>query len=150
MNKRLSISLYAVVLSISSSLAMAESCPPNTACPNGSHSPTQKTQPYAQQPTQSGTQKQSQQSPQQAQHNSNQALDQGSQNRAKSDQKGGGQRIVRVTSARLRSGPGADYPVIKGLNKGDKVEVIKVQGDWAQVRSGNTLLWVAVSLLSAN
>ena len=136
MKKRLLMPLSVFILAISSSMAMAEPCPPNTQCQNQDQNKNPKTH---QQPQQAHQQKQQKQ-PQQKQPAS-------AQSHAQSKHE---HRIVNVNSARLRSGPGTNYPVVKGLRRGDRVEVIKIENNWAQVQVDNTILWIAASLLRAN
>lgn len=118
MNKPLMMALSGIILSISSGMALAAN-----PCPKNA-------------PCQHGKQVQPQQQ-QQQQHQKQQVQNQGH-----------GYRTVKVQSARLRSGPGTNYPVVKGLRKGDRVTVIREQGKWAQVQVGNAIFWIASSLLS--
>lgn len=135
MNKRFLMSLSGFILAISSSVTMAEPCPHDGQCQNNDHN---------QKPT---THQQPHQQPQQAHQQKQQPQKQPAQSHAQS---GHEHRTVKVNSARLRSGPGTNYPVVKGLRRGDKVEVIKIQNNWAQVQVNNTILWIAASLLSTN
>lgn len=48
-----------------------------------------------------------------------------------------------------RSGPGTGYGKVSALKAGTQLQVVKKQGDWAQVKTGNgTLLWVFLSYLT--
>ncbi len=165
MNKRLLISVSAIVFGVSSSLAMAEPCAPNTQCQNNGPAQNQQMQQHSKQSQpQSQSKQQVQHQPQQQNQNNmgqakghgqnqnaqNQGHNNQSNNQGNGQAHGQGKHDVRVDSARLRSGPRTGYQVVQGLRKGAQVEVIKVQDDWAQVQIGTTLLWVAASLLTSN
>jgi len=142
MNKGLLISLSGIILGISSSIAMAEPCAPGTECRHDDHHQNPKVEQHSAQPQKA--------QPQQAAPKAKtpQATKAQPQKAAQASAKG--YRTVKVQSARLRSGPGTHYPVVKGLKKGDKVTIIKEQGNWAQVQIGTSVFWIAASLLSAN
>ncbi|WYQ57063.1 SH3 domain-containing protein [Bacillus sp. FSL W7-1282] len=57
-----------------------------------------------------------------------------------------------TTTARLnlRSGAGTNHSIITTLAKGQKVELLKKQGGWYQVKAGNRTGWVSVDYLNVN
>jgi uncharacterized protein YgiM (DUF1202 family)/beta-N-acetylglucosaminidase len=57
-----------------------------------------------------------------------------------------------TTTARLnlRSGAGTNHSIITTLNKGQKVELLKKQGGWYQVKAGNRTGWVSADYLNVN
>lgn len=143
MNKRLLMSLSGIILGFSSSAAMAAPCAPGTECRNDDHHQNPKVEQHAAQP-----QKAQPQQPQKAQPRAQKAQPQAQAKAKAVPAPGKGYRTVKVQSARLRSGPGTHYPVVKGLKKGDRVTIIKEQGSWAQVQIGTSVFWIAASLLS--
>ena len=57
-------------------------------------------------------------------------------------------RYVAVKTTALKSSTGVFASDIKNLVQGDEVNLIRENGKWAEVRSGNQTGWVAVSSLS--
>ncbi|MDP0464994.1 SH3 domain-containing protein [Shouchella rhizosphaerae] len=57
-----------------------------------------------------------------------------------------------TTTARLnlRSGAGTNHSIITTLTKGQKVELLKKQGGWYQVKAGNRTGWVSADYLNVN
>ncbi|WP_318527501.1 SH3 domain-containing protein, partial [Shouchella tritolerans] len=57
-----------------------------------------------------------------------------------------------TTTARLnlRSGAGTNHSIITTLAKGQKVELLKKQGGWYQVKAGNRTGWVSADYLNVN
>ncbi|MDO7270252.1 SH3 domain-containing protein, partial [Shouchella clausii] len=57
-----------------------------------------------------------------------------------------------TTTARLnlRSGAGTNHSIITTLAKGQKVELLKKQGGWYQVKAGNRTGWVSVDYLNVS
>ncbi|MFK8913923.1 SH3 domain-containing protein [Shouchella clausii] len=57
-----------------------------------------------------------------------------------------------TTTARLnlRSGAGTNHSIITTLNKGQKVELLKKQGGWYQVKAGNRTGWVSADYLNVS
>jgi uncharacterized protein YgiM (DUF1202 family) len=48
-----------------------------------------------------------------------------------------------------RSGPGTGYGKVSALKAGTQLQIVKKQGEWAQVKTdGGTLLWVFLSYLT--
>ncbi|TNE65258.1 SH3 domain-containing protein [Celeribacter ethanolicus] len=48
-----------------------------------------------------------------------------------------------------RSGPGTGYGKVSALKAGTQLQIVKKQGDWAQVKTdGGTLLWVFLNYLT--
>lgn len=54
-----------------------------------------------------------------------------------------GQGIVLTNSLRVRSGPGTSYEVTGSINQGDKVEILKQNGDWLEVQTPIGNGWVS-------
>lgn len=54
-----------------------------------------------------------------------------------------GQGIVLTNSLRVRSGPGTSYEVTGSINQGDKVELLKQDGDWLEVQTPIGNGWVS-------
>lgn len=50
---------------------------------------------------------------------------------------------VTVSGLRIRKGPGTGFQVIGSLNKGQAVEVLKANDQWAEIRTGGIQGWVA-------
>lgn len=154
MKKTLSTAVASLLLGISST-ALAAPCTPDAPCPTSPKATHQASQPQknARQPQAADQGKQEkarkaepahQAQPSKAQPAKSQpAKAKGQQNQALHEE-----RHIKVRSARLRSGPGTHYPVVRGLNKGDKVVVVKRSGDWAQVQVGTALFWISAALLS--
>ncbi|WP_257006662.1 SH3 domain-containing protein, partial [Shouchella clausii] len=57
-----------------------------------------------------------------------------------------------TTTARLnlRSGAGTNHSIITTLTKGQKVELLKKQGGWYQVKAGNRTGWVSADYLNVS
>ncbi|MCC5714979.1 SH3 domain-containing protein, partial [Klebsiella pneumoniae] len=57
-----------------------------------------------------------------------------------------------TTTARLnlRSGAGTNHSIITTLAKGQKVELLKKQGGWSHVKSGNRPGWFSVNYLNVS
>lgn len=48
-----------------------------------------------------------------------------------------------------RSGPGTNFGKVTALKAGTQLQIVKKQGDWAQVKvDGGSLIWVALSYLT--
>ncbi|PTQ71859.1 SH3 domain-containing protein [Celeribacter persicus] len=67
-------------------------------------------------------------------------------------QQGQGQYYVKPgVTLNARSGPGTGYGKVTALKPGTQLQIVKKQGDWAQVKTGNgTLLWVFLNYLTQN
>lgn len=58
-------------------------------------------------------------------------------------------RVVSVDVARLRSGPGTDYDRTGELQRGSRIEILAVQGNWLQIRTDDGVeAWIHASLTS--
>ena len=64
-------------------------------------------------------------------------------------QSGGARRYVAVQSAAMKDSNGFFGKDIKTLTLGEEVSLIKDDGKWAQVQSGNVTGWVSSSSLSS-
>lgn len=147
MKKTLSTAVASLLLGISSA-ALAAPCTPDAPCPTSPKAAQQASQPqkHARQPQAADKGKARKTEPaHQAQPSKAQPskAHQGQQSRALHEE-----RHIKVRSARLRSGPGTHYPVVRGLKRGDRVVVVKRSGDWAQVQVGTALFWISATLLS--
>lgn len=55
----------------------------------------------------------------------------------------GDEVMATVSSLHMRSGPGLAYPIIKTINKDERLGVVERQDDWIKVSSGQASGWVA-------
>lgn len=55
----------------------------------------------------------------------------------------GDEVLATVSSLHMRSGPGLAYPIIKSIQKEERMSVLERQGDWIKVSSGQASGWVA-------
>jgi hypothetical protein len=57
--------------------------------------------------------------------------------------------LVAVDACNLRQGPGTEYDVVDVLKQGDEVRILakNAAGDWAKVKVGGQVGWLAVDLL---
>lgn len=55
----------------------------------------------------------------------------------------GDEVTATVSSLHMRSGPGLAYPIIKTINKDERLSVLERQDDWIKVSSGQASGWVA-------
>ena len=57
-------------------------------------------------------------------------------------------RMVAGGRVNMRAGPGTSHDVLGVLSRGEGVEILGLEGGWAQIRSGGREGWMALSLLS--
>lgn len=55
----------------------------------------------------------------------------------------GDEVMATVSSLHMRSGPGLAYPIIKTINKEERLNVLETQDDWIRVSNGQASGWVA-------